>query len=506
MTIKKLFLLIISLGCCTAAAMDSKRVPLDIKKTILQNVFKGESLATIVRRMASWRTVSKEWNKVLSNVLSNEQFLEKVFGDSTFVRENDLTPVVHKYFARYLAQIVARGALSPMEEKLLALVLKEDDVFCSIEVFKLLCTCYEDSEHSEETSKNDELTLYTYSLLLHIGVTKFEGGPPSEVNLALLTQKAVDCYQRCRKDLWEIVCLARRMANDTGNQKCLIVISMLTSFIENSDKSHISYGDIVNKLGSIISISSDPFWLKTLLNSDTAIFIETMQKAYVFNEQEKAFLLGAVKGDCISLMLKSAEKSKPVLVDLALAIALKAGHEEYVLKLLNEKLKKRPMMALLFGIINSGLAVRSSEKILLAIGDYYNDSFTLPPNGLGSLIMPVCMTCVRSSEEIEQLFALLERCFDSLDLIHKNWLLACYRNDIEQMRTILKSEEGFTGQMKSIMVGTGISLAITHKRYDILKMLLEDEALRVVLKASLPILKPIIDKDPKLQELFSSFK
>ncbi len=497
MTIKKLFLLILSLGCCTAAAMEYKDLPLDVKKLILQDGLKGESFATILRRIDSWRTVSEEWDKILSN----EQFLEKVFESSTFVRENDFTPVVHKYFARYLAQIVARGVQSPMEEELLALVLEEGEISLVDEVFKLILT--NSQEHSAATSTDDKFTLFTYTSMLHALFRDFAfyGLVTCRFD-AFLKEDILNCSQRCGNDLWEIACLARRVANGLENSECSVLISKMSYFIKNPNKSCVSYGDIAKEI--YLKLEGDNLSLIKFINSDTAFFIETLKNVSEFNAEEKAFLKGAAEGDCVNLLLWSEAKTKPALVDLALAIALKAGHEKYVLQLLKVNLEKRPVDAGSCILMNNCLAIRCSDEISVAIGNYYKDSCVLSYKHIGSACMLLGMLCARSSEEMVRLCTLLDT-YSCLDEKIRDWLLSYNNNDIEQMRTILKSED-FTGSSKAYMLHITFCAASINSKYDILKVILEDEFAQDILRGILPVMKPIIDKDPKLQELFSPFK
>ncbi len=510
MILKKLCLLAVSLGCCTAIAMDNtfkestsknatyQGLPCDMKKLLLIKTFEGEPLATTLKAIGSHRTVSKEWLAYLSD----EHVLAKAISGTTFVKENEFSPIAYTYFTQYMAQILTKETLSDLEKELRASACKEGGVSLT-ELFNIIC------EHGVAHLKQngpDLKFLTCYWALLYNNFVEYWETPKQCLAFAL--NNAIERLSWPEKgELDEIASQAEQVLN-TLIKDNKVTSEILTAFkglrlilqgvelsIAGASQSALSYKHITSILRGME--------LQELLGSSSEDFVKELQTNYDFREQDKAYLETAVNGNQDTLRLK--RELPPILVDLMIATALKAGNTKLVEKIIMKNHGSRPIDALLLIVVNCTLAVRHLDNIT-SFAQYYKKSLGQELcNDFGMSIFCLAYLTVSSQDELEKTLTIVENLWQPHFTIHRPWAHALYNNDLVYIQTVLDQDE-LIEPMKGMMLAASIIIGIQTKKYDILKMALEKIGSKQLARALVRSQENRIDfADKQLKELLAPY-
>ncbi len=479
-------------------------IPKDMKRTILRKAMTGESYATILQRIAQWRSVSKEWEKLLRE----ENLLYHFFLNGITPEDNEAKAIVQDYFAQYLKKVVAKKKHTYIESQLLKLLLTDSWTYA--EVYNVLVETPEARFNDENIDQ--ELIRLLPALHIYLTVT----APEEDLAKAsaifmekILSVVMVGMHRDSFKQAF-INAINRALPYAEGDR--LLVIQNLANNIQEctSDEvctadgtEQLSYAVLAHALGLSASLT-DPVLIaqrmKEVLHLDAPSLFEMVQRSCALTHSQEAFLKDVLKGNITALQENYAAAREPVLIDLALLIALKSGYEDCTLCLLTKELKKkRSLHALTSLLIVNYQALTRSRELCEAIAAYYVEETAHFPPGVFPMAMTGLISSAATQEELLQACAMVTIYFggqEAATCVPKEWFIACYTQDHEAIRNSFPDFE--PQPLRFVMVGAGLQMCITNKLYSSIKAIRGNQ-IGAMLAAS-DIFKSLYENDPLLDE------
>ncbi len=453
-----LILTLISLVGCYTKPMEKtlqlQSLPEGVKESILGYSLAGGTYKETLQRIAELRTVTKEWNELLRK----QRVVYTSLLHATVDDEFEAAELTKAPLARYVAKLATQSDLTPEKKQLLVQLCRPGSSY--YELFESL------SYIDEAEFTQDEFLVGWPLLLCILGSTTI---PEEKMKNAKLLQSS--------GILLKLVSHSFMLQNELL-QEFVKVLTRAKEYVakEVSDRWRFSlilnvYGydkvfdggcQLRNNATLFGSALSEMLGLKTaemlglkttdvlsVINAEkdykglsASHFFQIVQATFDLTHTERAFLTEVFEGNSEAIKQNYLTPKNPVLIDIALIIALKAEHDHCVHALIAKELTCprdfRKMADVVLVLIQ---AATRSESVCSTLGNYYAHTFELDENPLFPAML--FRSIVHSSllEEVQCVNVFLRNLFKNSNLrehIPFDLFIACVNQDEEEITVLVR--------------------------------------------------------------------
>ncbi len=439
-----LILTLISLVGCYTKPMEKtlqlQSLPEGVKESILGYSLAGGTYKETLQRIAELRTVTKEWNELLRK----QRVVYTSLLHATVDDELEAAELTKAPLARYIAKLATQSDLTPEKKQLLVQLCRPGSSY--YELFESL-SYIDEAEFTQDEFLVGWPLLFCISTIPEVKKKTVELLDSSGILLKLLSAS----FMQQNELLQEFVKVFTRAKEYVANENFdRFPLSLLV------DKWEVLDGgcQLRNNATLFDRALSEMLGLKTthvlsVINAEkdykglsASHFFKKVQATFDLTHAERTFLTEVFEGNSETIEQNYRAPKNPVLIDIALIIALKAEHDHCIHALIAKELTCprdfRMMEGMLLVLIQ---AATRSESVCSTLGNYYADTFKLDENPLVPAML--FRSIVHSSllEEVQCVNVFLRNLFKNSNLrehIPFDLFIACVNQDEEEITVLVR--------------------------------------------------------------------
>ncbi len=438
-------------------------LPEGVKESILEYSLTGGTYKEILQRIVSLRTVTKEWNELLrKHRVVYTSLLHATVDDEPEAAELIKTPI-----ASYLANLVTQSNLTPEKKQLLIQLCRSCRPYYEV----LECLSYLD-----ETQFTKDECLVGWPLIIYFIITLPEEKMDAFVHIKDRILSKMISSSLTQEELVDM--LTRGKQYDTKNRYDRFNLNKLLK-MDNARKTQmqgtLNYSGLLEMLGLLQTndLSVMNARVRDYKGLSASCFLEKVQAAFDLTHMERAFLADVFEGNSKAIKQNYLTPKNPVLIDIALIIALKAEHDHCVHALIAKELTgsrdSREMQGVLLVLIQ---AATRSESVCSTLGNYYAHTIELIENPMLPIILSSSIVHSSLLEEVQCVNAFLRNLFKNSTLgkhIPFDLFIACVNQDEEEIAALVRQlVAGLTFNNQFIIggvIGAALQASIFNQRY-----------------------------------------
>lgn len=474
-----LFVVVSLIFSHSCGAMEAEKtlseLPAGVKPLILSYCGEEGTYAEIGRRLRDLRCVSQEWNKLLQE----ESLIYDHFFHTSDLGDQQVGNILRPPLARYLAKLLTSPALAP-ERKRALMVVGSNPQDVAVELFCEVLP-YIDRWTAEEaclalplladllSREVNQLQVRRTGMAYGKVITKlvdFCNASPAHRSLALTTFEQVfpeGVNGNCHPDMSEILILWYASQKEHAQEELTI------------NERELSYNTFTKKFKvqplsdrEAPDLAARAQAIGTFKNLSAQELCDQLIEFFSLSHAERSLLKDCLTGNSTSLKENYVSPKNPLIIDCALLLVLKAGHDECVPLLLEKEVSGacfslRPLDAAVKMLV-AQQAVTRTEDVCLAIAGFYAAGLETDMRVRGTIFFELFINCT-SEEEIQRGIAFIKTFAHGTPLASAPFelLTACMQQQEYQVCELLTNlgQVNNAGQQKLNMIFANVAVQMS---------------------------------------------
>ncbi len=504
-----LILTLISLIGCYTKPMERtlQSLPEGVKESILEYSLTGGTYKETLQRIAELRTVTKEWNELLRK----QRVVHIPLLNATVDDELEAAELIKAPLARYLARLATQSDLTPEKKQLLVQLCRPGSSYYEL----LESLSYLDEA---EFTQDEFLVGWPLFLCVLVALPEEKMETANLVFRRIFKKLASHSFMQQDELLQELIeVLTRGKEYDEKNRFDRLRLNELLKMLDGArcqlpNNGTLSDGALSEMFGLLetTDLSVTNARVKDYKGLSASHFFEKVQATFDLTHAERAFLTDVFEGNSEAIEQNYLTPKNPVLIDIALIIALKAEHDHCIHALIAKELTGSRDFQVMQGVFLVLIqAATRSASVCSTLGNYYAYIIELDEHPMIPVMLFSSIAYCSLLEEVQCVNIFLRNLFKNSNLekhIPCELFIACVNQDEEEIAALvkqladdLKFENPF---FVAGALGVALQLCILNQWYMSVKAISRHE-LGVILLAEEPF-RHLCSADQVLNEIVST--